>query len=145
MKKTLSLFLAVLIVLSTLAMSVSALDKTAEVFFMVDDEVIARTEMIIGEGDLSAFVPADPKKESTNRSYEYIFKGWQLKGDDSGELYQKNTIKDPTEEDAGKKITYIAVFSQKKVPFKQTVQSFLTSVKIRFQTVMNRIMELLNF
>ena len=72
MKKTLSLFLAVLIVLSTLAMSVSALDKTAEVFFMVDDEVIARTEMI--KRRRLSFLPKSisdvniPRKNSSQRS-----------------------------------------------------------------------------
>ena len=146
MKKILALVLAVILMLSALSVSVFALDKTAEIYFMVDDEVIAETEMIIGEGDLSAFVPAPPYKKHENPiRYEYIFKGWQLKGDTSGELYQKNTIKDPTEEDAGKKITYIAVFAEKKLPVKESLQALLLSIEYRFNLILARVAELFGF
>ena len=143
MKKILALVLAVILTFSALSASVFALDQTAEIYFMVDDKVIASTEMVIGEGDLSAFVPASPTKEHENPiRYEYIFKGWQLKGDTSGELYQKHTIKDPTEKDAGKKITYIAVFAQKKLPVKESLQALLQSIQDRFNLVLARLAEI---
>ena len=144
MKKILALVLAVILMLSALSVSVFALDQTAEIYFMVDDEVIASTEMVIGEGDLSAFVPASPTKKHENPlRYEYVFKGWQLKGDTSGELYQKQTINDPTEKDAGKKITYIAVFAQKKLPVKESLQALLQSIEERFNLILARIAEIL--
>lgn len=146
MKKILALVLAVILMLSALSVSVFALDKTVEIYFMVDDEVFRKTVMVIGEGDISAFVDEIPEKTHKNPlRYEYVFKGWQLKGDTSGELYQKNTLKNPTEKDAGKKITYNAVFAQRKLPAKESFQAFIQSIQDRFNLILARVAEIFTF
>lgn len=135
MKKILSLVLAVLIAFSALSVVSFAAGETVKVEFKNTGEVIYSKDIIIGEDDLTAFVPENPTKASDD-TYEYLFKGWQLEGDTSGKLYQKNTIAEPTADDAGKTITYVAVYAENELPKNQTFWQLVQSIFARFNVIL---------
>ena len=142
MKKTLALLLAVLMALSTFSIATFAAGETVKVEFKDNGEVIFSKDIIIGEDDLTVFVPENPTMAS-DETYEYIFKGWQLEGDTSGKLYQKNTIKEPTAEDAGKTITYVSVYAEKAFPKTQTFWKLVESIFARLNVILERIAKFL--
>ena len=144
MKKILALVLAVLVALSVFAVATFAVGEEVTVQFKNGDDVLITEKMIVGEGDLSALVPANPTKEST-ADYNYIFKGWQLEGDTSGQLYQKNTINNPTEDDAGKTLIYVAVYAQDEIHETITFWNLVESIFARINSIFRYLASIFRF
>ena len=140
MKKILSVLLVVLVALSALSVAAFAVDKTVK---FVDGENEVVVQFTVGEGDLSASVPENPTKKSDGK-YEYTFKGWQLEGDTSGKLYQKGTIKDPTESDPDT-IVYTAVFAQQEIYENQTFWQLVQSIFARINDIFRRLAQVFRF
>lgn len=145
MKKTLAMLLAVLVALSMFSVAAFAAEGDVTVQFKNDGVVIDEVTLTAGSIDaIGPHIPENPVKASDGE-YTYTFKGWQLEGDDSGALYQKNTIKTPGAEYAGETIIYVAVFSAEEIVETQTFWNFIESIFERINLIFQYFAEIFRF
>lgn len=143
MKKTLAMLLAVLVALSMFSVAAFAEDSVATeagkvtVIFKVEADAKDYKTIIFdvtGNDSITSLVPENPTKASDGK-YDYTFKGWVIEGDESGNIYYKDSIPTPTAEDAGKTITYIAAFKTEPVKKTQTFWNFIESIFERINLI----------
>lgn len=132
MKKTLSVLLALLMVMFTCSAVVYAQDEDQPAekasytitFLDYDGKVIA-TRLVEEGGIVKA--PENPTREKTDE-YEYIFKGWSA---DNGEtIYHASTM--PL---ASADVTYKAIYSEQKIEEPFTLMKFIASIFQRINAV----------
>lgn len=128
MKKVLSVFLAVLMIVTCFStvLSFAADDDVYTITFVDDEGRVIATRTVTYYGTVKA--PENPTKLSTEE-YEYVFKGWS--DGESDVLYHATTIPNAT-----KDVTYTAVFSEQKIPGNgQTVMTFIRSIFARINII----------
>lgn len=143
MKKTLAMLLAVLVALSMFSVAAFAEDSVATeagkvtVIFKIEADAKDYKTIIFdvtGNDSITSLVPENPTKASDGKN-DYTFKGWVIEGDESGNIYYKDSIPTPTAEDAGKTITYIAAFKTEPVKKTQTFLNFIESIFERINLI----------
>ncbi len=150
MKKTLALFLAVLVALSmfSVAAFAEASNYATVIFYdapIGEEELgkeIKRAEIVPGEGQIKSHIPENPTRES-DEAYDYTFKYWVDQA--TGVTYSPSNIPEPSAEDAGKTIIYVAEYSKTEKKVTQTFWNFIESIFERINLIFKYFAEIFRF
>ena len=132
MKKTIAILLSVLMILPTLGVLTvfadDAGDEPAETYTIVFEDYdgkVLKTAVLARGSEVRA--PENPTREATE-TVEYIFKGWSADGGET--IYHASTIPLATAD-----VTYVAVYSEQKIPEYLTFWEFVASIFARINAV----------
>lgn len=139
MKKTLALILAMLVAFSMFSVAAVATDNLVSVQFVdYDGKEIRSASVTIGDS-ISAYAPADPVRENTDKA-EYTFAGWKSNNPEDTKVYSKYQLPAATEN-----VIYTATYSEEKVTEGQNLLQFFRSIFERINLIFQYFATIFNF
>lgn len=139
MKKTLALILAMLVAFSMFSVAAVATDNLVSVQFVdYDGKEIRSASVTIGDS-ISAYAPADPVRENTDKA-EYTFAGWKSNNPEDTKVYSKYQLPAATEN-----VIYTATYSEEKVTAGQNLLQFFRSIFERINLIFQYFATIFNF
>ena len=147
MKKVLSVLLSMLMIFSTVGVVAFAEDEvesaaTVHVIFKDGDNVLY--DLKVTPGTRLGEHIENPVKADTETT-RYIFKGWVREGDAEETIWYPSTIPNPTADDEGTTITYIAVYSEEDLTQRQTFWNLIESIFERLNRIFEYFAEIFGF
>lgn len=139
MKKTLALILAMLVAFSMFSVAAVATDNLVSVQFVdYDGKEIRSASVTIGDS-ISAYAPADPVRENTDKA-EYTFAGWKSNNPEDTKVYSKYQLPAATED-----VVFTATYSEEKVTAGQNLLQFFRSIFERINLIFQYFATIFNF
>ena len=139
MKKTLALILAMLVAFSMFSVAAVATDNLVSVQFVdYDGKEIRSASVTIGDS-ISAYAPADPVRENTDKA-EYTFAGWKSNNPEDTKVYSKYQLPAATED-----VVFTATYSEEKVTSGQNLLQFFRSIFERINLIFQYFATIFNF
>lgn len=130
MKKTLALFLALLMTFTMFGVMASAADETdvapIHVIFIVDGQTV-KDIYVQDNTILTPYAPENPVRPDTDDT-RYTFKGWQTAGDNNYYYQSTLPIAKLADGETSKEIVYKAIFSEEDISGRQSLWNLIESI-----------------